>query len=240
MSISKAVSIEVSEDVFSKASPAMRQFGCTPSHNPYEDTEIGDGQEVRQRSAGGHLHFAYKGRYPGLTQKKIVKVMDIVLGNTCVLIDRDKGNAIRRELYGRAGEYRNKSYGLEYRVPSNFWLQHYVLLSMVTALGRQAIQIVKSGHANEFLKLFDTDSVREAINTNDKRLARKNFNIYKKWLKDNHVISGAGLTHENVDTFEAWSKHRSPIKSLIRRQKDTCLNYGNNIGFENFLKKYKF
>ena len=39
--------------------------------------------------------------------------------------------AKRRELYGKAGAYRVKPYGVEYRVLSNFWLKSPALMQWV-------------------------------------------------------------------------------------------------------------
>ena len=238
MKVSSKVSVKVTKDVFDTASPQTREFGCTPSHNPYEITELGDGQTERQRSAGGHIHLGYEEKFPDINKVKLVKVLDIVCGNTAVLIDRDKGNAVRRQMYGRAGEYREKKYGIEYRVPSNFWIRHYVLLGFILGQARQAVHIVHSGEADELIKLFEMDTVREARNTNSKVLARKNFNIYKQWLIDNCIVPMGSIGVANVDMFERWSKEKSPIKKLMELEPYTSLDYDNRRGFERFLETY--
>ena len=46
--------------------------------------------------------------------------MDITLGVPSVI--RDVNGALRRKRYGNYGAYRPKSYGVEYRVLSNFWI----------------------------------------------------------------------------------------------------------------------
>lgn len=114
------------------------------------------------------------------TSEIIVPVLDIVLGNTCVLIDRNPANVERRKVYGKAGEHRIKDYGIEYRVLSNFWLRSYQLMSFVTGLCRFAVHLVEqSKPENDYVKaLFDAvsrDDIIKAINGNDFDLALKNF-----------------------------------------------------------------
>lgn len=110
----------------------------------------------------------------------MVPVLDIVVGNTCVLIDRDPSNIERRKVYGKAGEHRIKEYGIEYRVLSNFWLRSYQLVSFVTGLCRFTSHLVEqSTEDNDYVKaLFDSvkrDDVIKAINMNDFDLALANF-----------------------------------------------------------------
>lgn len=110
----------------------------------------------------------------------MVPVLDIVVGNTCVLIDRNPSNIERRKVYGKAGEHRIKDYGIEYRVLSNFWLRSYQLVSFVTGLCRFTVHLVEqSTEGNDYVKaLFNAvtrDDVIKAINNNDFDLALKNF-----------------------------------------------------------------
>jgi len=46
-------------------------------------------------------------------------MMDLYLGVPSVLMDKGE---LRKQLYGKAGAYRMKPYGVEYRTLSNFWI----------------------------------------------------------------------------------------------------------------------
>lgn len=123
--------VEVGESELASLSSDTRLLGCNPSLNIYEEWAITvDPLTYRKRSAGGHLHFglnqlnAHKNFYTD--RGGIVPYLDIFVGNTLVMLDRDPGAAERRENYGRAGEYREPEHGLEYRTPSNFWLRHEI------------------------------------------------------------------------------------------------------------------
>jgi hypothetical protein len=147
VSVSFADVVKVGEREFTSLSPDSRRLGCMPSLNIYRPSNIAVNPETyRKRSAGGHIHMS---NIPyTLTEDleiRTVKMLDAIVGNTCVLIDRSPNAALRRRVYGRAGEYRVKgSSYLEYRTLSNFWLKDYRLMSLVMALCRQAISVVKS------------------------------------------------------------------------------------------------
>lgn len=179
--------VKISKTELEKLNPNNQVFGCTPSKSAYNDTASKIGQvnplAYRYRSAGGHIHI---GGFYGLLKNsfesdpdKIVKLLDVIVGNTFVLLDRDKGNVTRRKMYGRAGEYRTPKHGLEYRVLSNVWLQDYRLMSLAMGLTRLALGIANSVdfdlYWEEINKAVKLDDIRKAINTNNYDLAMKNY-----------------------------------------------------------------
>jgi len=239
--LSIAVGVTVGDEAWKKSTFETRRFGCNPTSNVYQKiNRLATGMRIRFRSGAGHIHIGGLNAHEKADLPTIVKLMDIIGGNTAVLIDRDENNAHRRKYYGRAGEYRPKQYGLEYRVFSNFWLRHYVLWSMASGLLRNAVGIYRAGLADDLIKRFDMVKVREAINTNDKALAMENFLIYKKFLEDKNIFTGSGIDIGNVDLFLAWANKKDPIAELAPTLKSTFdsweekLHYGAN-GFEKFL-----
>ena len=102
-------------------------LGCDPDYNAYTETfnEAPEADPVL-RTAAGHIHVGWtQGEDPNDPKHfssciSLVKQLDLSLGLASVLLDPDTQ---RKQLYGRAGAFRPKSYGLEYRVPSNFWLK---------------------------------------------------------------------------------------------------------------------
>jgi hypothetical protein len=200
-------SIKISEEEFEQLSDKSKKLGCAPSLNVHGTggsklTEIDD-LKTLDRSAGGHIHlgisyFTISSKEEGLSPytklynkdnelkegieerlKALVTLLDIFVGNTCVLIDRDPGNIKRRELYGRAGEYRLPKHGLEYRVLSNFWLHSFPLVSLVMGLARNCVEIINhpswEDNMKKILKKIDLKDIEDAINNNDYDLAKKNF-----------------------------------------------------------------
>ena len=100
-------------------SKKAREIGCQPfivsgkgliKPEPYKDN---------WRHAGGHIHLSWQ--YDGsgeVSPELIVKVLDKVL------LPYDRQCTKRAELYGMAGAYRLKPYGLEYRSLTNYWLAY--------------------------------------------------------------------------------------------------------------------
>lgn len=110
--------------------PQARTFGCEPDFNAWtleENVVDSSSDEARcLRTAGGHVHvsFTKNGEPPQLEdQIRMVKALDICLGTFSSVLDTDTR---RHLLYGKAGAFRPKPYGVEYRVLSNFWLRREV------------------------------------------------------------------------------------------------------------------
>jgi len=233
----------VDKDTFLSLPAPMRRFGCSPTANPYEDTKRVTGVREKFRSGGGHIHMGGSmiTRLTEQQPEKLIKLLDIVCGNTCVLIDRDEANITRRKHYGRAGEHRMKSYGLEYRVPSNFWLRHYMLWSMVTGLARNAMWLTDHKIGDEIIEKISTRKVRKAINENNKELAFEVFNEYASILHKHNVIFGTGISIMNTDAFIRWASKKNPIDSLgvntVEQSLEVWRDHRDNsgIGFERGL-----
>jgi len=215
--------IEISKENLLALSEDSRKFGCAPSTNAYRSSsgmkiDAVDPTEYRTRAAGGHIHIGHgssttwKKAFTKDT-KRTVQIFDLIVGNTCVLIDRDPSNIERRKLYGRAGEYRLPNHGLEYRTLSNFWLTSYPLMSLVFALARFATQIAVSPHADiyhkEFMKDIYVKDIKNAINNNDFDIAMVNFEkIRPVWEKIQGEYAGStpnqeswALTKESIPRF---------------------------------------
>lgn len=239
----------ITDDVWDRVPRELKRFGCSPTVNIYEDKfRRVSGLRERFRSAGGHIHIGGAGAVTSGYLKenidKIVQLMDIVVGNTCVLIDRDPLNARRRKIYGRAGEHRMKSYGLEYRVPSNFWLKDYVLWSLVSGLARCSISIHLSGHADNFISKFDMRKVRKAINDNNFELAKDNLNILRDyvWEYEPHD-NGTVISNGNINTLFEWATSSNPLEGIGNDDEiiDRWIARQDRIGagIEVFLDYYK-
>jgi hypothetical protein len=248
--------VEVSKEEMDSLSASSKRFGCSPSHNAYAE----DGNSkitvnplvYRTRAAGGHIHLGPNPADTLETQRKIkdaldnhkiiVPILDLIVGNTCVLVDRNPSNIERRKVYGKAGEYRTPKYGLEYRTLSNFWLTSYPLFGMAFGLARLAVNIVANdtedfSYSKALLEKVRMRDVVKAINENDFDLALKNFNAIKPLLIE--MVSFGSyhpITTKNIAYFEHfitkpmsyWFK-KNPLDHWIG------LGDGHAGGFEDFL-----
>ena len=235
--------IKMTKAQMDKLSDGAKGFGCKPSINAYGDyKELPNPGTYLYRAAGGHIHLGkvYDSTLAGAaTDNEIVKILDIVLGNTCVLLDRDKGNIERRKVYGRAGEYRVPSHGIEYRVLSNFWLKNNVLMSFVMSVARLGVSIAADPNWRKaVLNCVDEKDIIKAINTNDAKLARENFEKVMKLIKldgedfsispsssyPNHPFTEKGIITfnylakkgiDNVFGGKPWGKRQSQFSHFI-------------------------
>lgn len=227
--------VTLTEDELGELSAKSKTLGCLPSKNIYDESAtIGvDPATYKLRSAGGHIHVSYNPAYGHTGTSKCqdfpeetIKVMDILVGNTSVLLDRSPLAKVRREVYGRAGEYRTPSHGVEYRTLSNFWLRDPIITSLVLGLARLSAQIVQQSHtptqekreynnmtgayeqvinetANWSELLFsavDQASIREAINTNSYDLAWKNWQGVRAFIKE--ALKVDAIRHEAGDGIQ--------------------------------------
>lgn len=105
--------------------PRARAFGCDPDYNAWRGGAVNPkphSDNVRLRSCGGHVHVGWPHGAP-VDAIRLIQLMDLYLGVPSVLMDGDEDARDRRQIYGKAGAYRNTTYGAEYRSLSNFWLK---------------------------------------------------------------------------------------------------------------------
>ena len=139
-----------------------QEFGCDGDFTIWEHIQppvVRDPYSL-VRSAGGHIHIAID----GLNQANLATVisrLDLLISVPLVLLDPDK---LRRQSYGKAGCYRPKPYGIEYRTPSNVWcgsdeLRRWVYRQVVRAVEYDGLSLFKE--AGEFSVECINDSDRD-------------------------------------------------------------------------------
>lgn len=142
--------VELPTDVLTKADDKYIQFRCSQSYNIYNDpgAKVQDARQYKFRCSGGHIHFGLTRSLtaPGIEQ--IVRGLDGILGIIGVSLADGIDNPERRRTYGRAGEFRLPSHGIEYRVLSNFWLTHPAITMLVFDIARASLRFAESGLFN--------------------------------------------------------------------------------------------
>lgn len=234
--------VDIDKSEMESLSKNCQQFGCTPSFNVYgaQEVEVRDASKYFKRSAGGHIHLGYNNdmvRATGILEpSKLVPILDIIVGNTCVLLDRSEGNKERRKNYGRAGEYRTPKYGIEYRTLSNFWLDNYIVAHLVFGLCRQAVNYVANGMDKEILRLVDQKDIIKAINENDFDLALENFKKIVPILRKTPNNGAYPLNYNSIVAFlflvEKGYKNVFPCG--IEQWENLLDTWFSKTGFENW------
>lgn len=146
-----------------------QELGCNPDFNGWtEDVNPRpDPQGEPLRTASGHLHigwgegFDVEDRDHFLLCCKVARQLDYYLGMYSLLWDKD---STRRSLYGKAGAFRPKPYGIEYRVLSNRWLDNEALMRWVYNTVQAAIE---DGFAGLWAEDTYGDIARHAIDNNE-------------------------------------------------------------------------
>ena len=209
---------EFNKEEFDSLPEDSKKLGCMPSKNAYADgleIPLGvNGEEYRIRTTGGHIHIGiYDNPMKDNIKRNVndfIKLLDLMLGNTMVLLDREEFSKTRRKVYGRAGEYRTRTkndyYIVEYRTLSNFWFRSYPLMSFVTGTARVCADFIDKGIHKEILKLVDEKDVKKAINENDYDLALKNLNKIREHLENIKDTSFLGTGILSLDFYETITK----------------------------------
>lgn len=162
----KDVTVNFDEE-FSQSVPAFnRVLGCSADYNGWtgKENDSPDGDQMK-RTAGGHVHIG------GFTSKdpfnpnhykncaRLSRILDHTLGAYSILWDKDDE---RRSMYGQAGSFRPKTYGMEYRTLSNAWIFDEKLTKFVYEGVQRALKFM-------FVKGYEPDEqARNIINNSDR------------------------------------------------------------------------
>ena len=144
--------------------PRAQSAGCDPDFNAWTK-KMNPRPKVAEgnlRTGAGHVHIGISPK-PKFSREAFIKSLDLNLGIGSVLLDSD---VQRKSLYGKAGAFRPTSYGLEYRVLSNFWLKTTELTEWVYNQTHAAYSMVEQRGE----KFFDdiSSEIQSCINNSDK------------------------------------------------------------------------
>jgi hypothetical protein len=183
--LAKAHGFEFSDKASAEINPKYLQtpqattFGCEPDFNVY-DRKVNEApsSNTNLRCAGGHVAIGYEN--PEFeTSEKIVKAFDMFVTLPALFKDNDSR---RRELYGKAGSFRPKDFGVECRALSNFWIHSKENMEWVYGQTIIAVNSVLDGKADKLIEKY-SDNVRKAIDNNDLILGQKLLNQIEKSVK---------------------------------------------------------
>ncbi|AUR99150.1 COOH-NH2 ligase-type 2 [Vibrio phage 1.262.O._10N.286.51.A9] len=150
-------------------------FGCSPDHNAdtmKENLMPDNDGSIKFRTTGGHVHIGLS-KWSDLSSgvehqlaQKVIYVCDLLLGVPS--IKADKNGLPRRKLYGSAGAYRIKPYGVEYRTLSNFWVfdkafQKYIFTSLTKVFSDDAnfanVANIAIKYRNDIVEYINTGKI---------------------------------------------------------------------------------
>ena len=154
--------------------PKAKVFGCEPDFNAWtkQENDRPYSKNPHLRTTGGHIHI---GGVEELDKVQLIRWCDVLLGCSSILEDTLEGSKERRELYGKAGSFRPKPYGVEYRTLSPYWLANKESMSTVFNRTLDVVEKVESGWVIEDTEGAD---IQAAINNGDKELAERVLRMY--------------------------------------------------------------
>ncbi len=158
-------------------------MGCDTSYSAYTFLPHKvDRSDYTLRTTGMHVHIGYDKPDADLSLE-LIKAMDLYLGIGSVLIDKDDE---RRKMYGKAGDWRLKEYGCEYRSLGGYFMDNDELLAWVYNNTLEAIRFINEG--NLVTSEMAVDIVK-CIDTCDRELAVKLIDKYKINVLNHNLIT---------------------------------------------------
>lgn len=148
--------------------------GCVEDYLAWERVEKAqvDLRASPRRYAGGHIHVSWDN--PDFESSiNMVKAMDLFVGLFRVPIE---DSSQRQEVYGRAGCFRFKPYGIEYRTPSNLWCVHDESILDIFKRVERAVEWLNNGGT---IDEADESSIVQCIETLDMALWGQLSNKYQ-------------------------------------------------------------
>ncbi len=158
---------------------AAKVFGCDPDTNAWTEVEntFTPAPDPTLRCCGGHIHIGLPSELMDRDSRfKIIRISDVLLGLPSIVVDTDTR---RRQMYGKAGSFRFKDYGVEYRTLSNFWTKTPNLREWAFNSAQSAVDAVLD---TDFVADVESnkDQIIHAINEQDATAAERlcnHFNV---------------------------------------------------------------
>jgi hypothetical protein len=200
-------------DDFDKKNSNFFEVGCEPDIDAYSlsynKIQSNIFQNSLTRYAGGHLHIG--GGDDDVVKDNLIKpifvyMLDLFLGVPCILLDHGVDSFKRKNVYGKAGSYRNKPYGLEYRVLSPFWLRSRSTVSLIWNICEFVFNFMNSHDYKKFWHFdyeklkeedtslayecygYDCSAVAKCVSKNDLKAAEKFYSKFIVNFMPEHLI----------------------------------------------------
>lgn len=168
-----------------------QQIGCNPSFDAWTQS-VNDPEPFKDglRTGSAHFHVGNEKLKDFNTRIKAIKLLDIFVGLSSVIFDKDLTSKKRRFLYGKSSEHRPTPYGLEYRCLGPYSIISPKITQLVLDLIEYSMTFIEDDTADNVIKLVIPAEVQKAINNCDKGLALKileQVGLPKEFMKRIHL-----------------------------------------------------
>ena len=163
------------------ADPKAREGGCSPNFNVHtQRANLPPDFQGGLRTGSFHIHVGDEALKDKEQKDNMIRWMDMNLGVASILFDKDTSSPKRRDLYGRAGEFRPTPYGVEYRVLGPYSLRSPRLTALSLCLTHVALENAKTKPAHSRL----TKQAETIINSNNRVGARDFIGDISVWMRN--------------------------------------------------------
>jgi len=135
-----------------------KELGCDPDFNAWTGRQNPTPEvDTPYRTGAGHVHIGWTNGQ-NINSQQHLDVCEHLIRNLDLYTTpflKMEDDVLRRELYGKAGAYRPKEYGVEYRTPSNVWLTDDRSIRLMWKLVRAAIKACVQGKGMVQTNKFD-------------------------------------------------------------------------------------
>lgn len=150
-----------------------KTFGCDPSFNAWTYLmNSAPDNKTNLRTAGGHIHIGYDNPDDNISIE-LIRSLDLFLNIPSLILDSDNE---RKKMYGKAGEFRLKNYGVEFRGLSNYWINDLDIVKLIFCGIEKAVDFVNS---KSVISDEDQLKIQTTINNNDKIKAYELIDKYE-------------------------------------------------------------
>jgi hypothetical protein len=186
-SISNACTHIFDSDYFASQPDDAKLLGCDPDFNAYS-LECNRSPDIEatptMRTVAGHIHLGWTKDVDTYSEEhflectKVTRQLDYFLGLPSLVLDNTPESALRRQMYGKAGTFRPKPYGMEYRVLSNFWIFSEQLQEWAFNQTKCAYETLRSG--DDWYEKYN-DVAKYCIDNNDVQYAKDFLESVHQW-----------------------------------------------------------
>lgn len=181
---------------FNSLPDSVKVLGCSPDYNAWKDGAINPPPDPiasfpTLRTCSGHIHIGWTKDADIFDvshlwdARTLVKLLDSNLYKTFLKV-RDP-DSLREMMYGKPGAFRPKSYGVEWRVPSNFWMKSS---SLSEAMFNIVMAVTKGAMTGEWADRIKP-GFYEASELPQRLRYLACYAVPEKKKKSTHIVRGA-------------------------------------------------
>lgn len=156
-------------------------FGCDPDKDGIIQDykcETFDIRDHQYRYGGGHFHIGSKNpdhvEIMHNLQIPFVQLLAILVGNVSIAnSEYPEEEKLRVFHYGKPGRYRPQKWGLEYRTPSNSWIENKSTIESMMENAKRAFYYLNNPNEGREIIANYLGKTVEAITTADQELAKE-------------------------------------------------------------------